>query len=268
MIKTPLSLLLTAGLALPAAAAKTPKPAKSPAPVSISTSLPFALPLFPPTTAAITVPLAIERFAQFDRQMRTLTAVFRQSVRSDDTGQTQAAEGTFAYRKDNLLRLEHRLPDPQTLVCDGSRVWVWRPANGQVIRSTLEDWKRSQPLAQGLLDFGNYAGLLKRYDVSVGTVSAAGPDGHRGFSLVLKPLSRPRQDKAGDFTLTLRLSTRDFFPFDSELRVGGVTAHSVFADVRFNPELPETLFRFSPPPDADVLDFPASPPLRESSPPR
>ena len=216
-----------------------------------------ALPLYPATTGEITVPLVIERFERFDRDLRTLSGAFRQSVRSDDTGQTQAVAGTLAYRKKDRLRIEHLSPEAQTLVCDGSRVWVWRPANGQVIRSKLAQWKRSQPLAQGLLDFGNYAELLKRYDVALATVSAPGADGHRSLALALKPL--PASGRGGDFLLTLRLSTRDFFPFDSELRVGAVSAHTVFSDVRFNPELPETQFQFSPPPGADVLDFPASP---------
>ena len=213
-------------------------------------------PLLPPTTAPITVPWAIDQFERLDSAMTTLSASFAQSIRSEDAGQTQAAEGTFAYRKKGLLRIEHLAPQAQTLVCDGARVWVWRPADGQVIRASLEDWKKSQPLAQGLLDFGNYAKLLRRYEVSIGTVSAAQSDGHRLFSLVLKP----RRSREGNFTLTLRLSTRDFFPFDSELRAGSVSARTIFTHVRFNPDLPGTLFTFTPPPGADVLDFPVSSP--------
>jgi outer membrane lipoprotein carrier protein len=210
------------------------------------------LPLYPATTEAITVPLVLERFERFDRDLRTLSAAFRQSVHSEDTGQTQAVAGTLAYLKKDRLRIEHRTPEAQTLVCDGSRVWVWRPANGQVIRSKLEAWKKSQPLAQGLLDFGDYAELLKRYDVTLATVSAPAADGHRSLALNLKP-----RGPGGDFLLTLRLSTRDFFPFESELRVGSISARTVFTDVRFNPELAQTQFQFTPPAGADVLDFPA-----------
>ncbi len=206
--------------------------------------------LLAPTTATITVPLAIEQFEQLDRSMMTLSAQFTQSV------QGQTAQGTFSYRKKDLLRIEHLLPEKQTLVCDGKRVWVWRPANGQVLRSSLADWKRSQPLAQALLDFGNYAKLLRRYEVSIGTVAAPQPDGHRTFTLVLKPHSSAE----GDFLLTLRLSTRDFFPFESELRAGSVVTRTTFSALRFNAELPDALFRFTPPPGADILDFPVSAP--------
>jgi outer membrane lipoprotein carrier protein len=214
----------------------------------------YALPLYPAATAEITVPLVLERFERFDAGLHTLSGEFRQSVHSQDTGQSQSVSGTLAYSKKDRLRIEHIAPEPQTLVCDGARVWVWRPANGQVIRSKLADWKKSQPLAQGLLDFGNYAGLLKRYDVSLATVSAPGADGHRSLALALRPLGTGR----GDFLLTLRLSTKDFFPFDSELRVGAVTARTSFSAIRFNPKLPDAQFQFRPPPGADVLDFPAA----------
>jgi len=220
---------------------------------------PFALPLYPPTTGEITVPLVAERFASFERDLRTLSAAFRQSVSSNGTGQAQSVAGTFAFAKGDRMRIEHRTPDPQTLVCDGSRVWVWRPANAQVIRAQLKAWKKSQPLAQGLLDFGGYTALFKRYQVTIATVSAPGPDGQRSLALALKPRSEPGRPEGDSYTLTLRLSTRDFFPSESELRMGEMTARTVLSDVRFNPDLPETLFQFQPPAGADVLDYPAAP---------
>ncbi|MCX5794414.1 MAG: outer membrane lipoprotein carrier protein LolA [Elusimicrobia bacterium] len=257
-----LAALLVMSLALPSAAAtkgKRPRSKAGAPEVAVSTpSAGTSLPLYPATTETLTVPLVLERFERFDRDLRALSAAFLQSVRSEDTGQTQMVAGTLAYGKKDRLRIEHRTPEAQTLVCDGSRVWVWRPANGQVIRSKLEEWKRSQPLAQGLLDFGNYADLLKRYDVTLSTVSAPDADGHRNLALDLKPRARAG-GPGGDFLLTLRLSTRDFFPIDSELRVGSVSARTVFSEVRFNPELPQTQFQFTPPAGADVLDFPASP---------
>jgi outer membrane lipoprotein carrier protein len=248
-----LTALFALSLALPAAATPAEKGKGSSAPIVAPAT---SLPLYPATTEAITVPLVLERFERFDRDLRTLSASFRQAVHSEDTGQVQAVSGTLAYGKKDRLRIEHKTPEVQTLVCDGSKVWVWRPANGQVIRTKLDEWKRSQPLAQGLLDFGNYADLLKRYDVTIATVSAPAADGHRSLALELKPRMAP--GSGGDFLLTLRLSTRDFFPYESELRVGSVSARTTFSEVRFNPELPQTQFRFTPPAGADVLDFPSA----------
>ncbi|MDD5655703.1 MAG: outer membrane lipoprotein carrier protein LolA [Elusimicrobia bacterium] len=237
------ALLLAAVLAAGARAAPAPTAAE-------------AIPLQPPTTGPITVDLVVERLESLDSRMRSLSAAFVQSVRSEASGSTQVVSGTFAYRKKNLMRIEHLVPDRQTLVCDGTKVWVWRPANDQVVRSSLEAWKKSQPLAQGLLDFGNYAQLLKRYDVSVATVSAPDARGYREIALALSPRAPQRRD-AGTFGLTLRLSTRDFFPRETELRLDGTSARTVFSDVRFNPRQPDDLFRFAPPAGADILDFPS-----------
>ncbi|MBI3554593.1 MAG: outer membrane lipoprotein carrier protein LolA [Elusimicrobia bacterium] len=206
------------------------------------------LPLLPPPTGPITVELVTKRFEEFDLAVNTLSADFRQVVRWDESGVQQAVEGSLEFHKPNLLRIEHRLPENQTIVADGIWLWVWRKDNNQVVQTKLEDWKKSEPVAQGLLDFGNYAQLLKTYEVSVGSVSAPGADGHRAFDVVLRP-----KEKSAPFTLTMRVSTADFFPTQTELRVGGVLVRSIFSALRYNPELAESRFQFTPPADADVF---------------
>lgn len=225
--------------------ARTPKAA---APM-VSSPTASALPLLAPTTAPLTLPLIFERFEDIDRGLKSLSADFRQFVRWDDSGLTQALEGSVEYRKPDLLRLEHRLPEAQTIVSDGLWLWMWRRATNQVIQTRLEDWRKSEPLAQGIMDFGNYAGLLRSYEVALASSSPL-PDGHRRVELLLTPRGK---DKKSDFALRLRLSTRDFFPADAELRVGQVLIHSLLEKVRLNPEIPEGRFRFSPPEGADVF---------------
>lgn len=249
-----LLLLLLLIAPTPGAAAARPKrekprkeiPAPVPAP-QVSSETAQSLPLFAPTTGPVTVPLILERFEEFDRRMQTLAADFRQSVRVENSGVAQTLEGSLEYKKPNRLHLEHRLPEPQTLVADGVWLWIWRRSTNQVIQTRLEEWKKSEPLAQGIMDFGGYAELLKRYEVSIATVSTPDSEGHRKVELVLRP-----KEKA-DFLLRLRLSTKDFFPADAELRAGQMSVHSLFEKIRFNPELPESRFQFSPPPGADVF---------------
>jgi outer membrane lipoprotein-sorting protein len=206
------------------------------------------LPLLAPPTGPITVELVTRRFEQFDTTVNTLSADFRQVVRWDESGVQQAVEGSLEFHKPNLLRIEHRLPENQTIIADGNWLWVWRKETNQVVQTKLEDWKKSEPVAQALLDFGNYAQLLKTYSVAIGTVSAPGADGHRSFEVVLKPKDKPAQ-----FTLTMRLSTADFFPAQTELRVGGVLVRSLFTGIRYNPALKDSRFQFTPPADADVF---------------
>ena len=213
--------------------------------------VPTAMPLLPAPTQAITVPLIVERFEGLDQSMKSLSADFRQTVRWEQTGMSQSVVGTLEFRKPDLLRLQHKQPEAQTLVSDGTWLWIYRESTNQAIKTSFSEWKKSEPMAQGLLDFGNYAGLLRTYDVSIATMSAPGPDGHRSLTLSLKPHNTA---SGKDFRLYLTMSTRDFFPADTELRAGGAVVASHFSNIRYNSILPDTRFQFTPPPGADVFD--------------
>jgi outer membrane lipoprotein-sorting protein len=160
-------------------------------------------------------------------------------------------EGDVSFKKPDLLRLVHRIPEPQTVVSDGTWLWVFRHSTKQVIQTRLDAWRKSEPLAQGLMDFGKSADLLTRYDATLSTVTAPGADGYRRFEVTLKPKDKKSGD--ADFDLVLKASEKDYFPAEAVLRVGRARIRSLFENVRYNPELPDAEFRFSPPKDADVF---------------
>ncbi len=216
------------------------------APTVSTTTLRAAL-LAPPT-APITLDLIIRRLEESDIKLTTLAADFRQVVHWDESGVSQAVEGSLKFHKPNLLRIEHRLPESQIIVADGLWLWIWRRGENQVVQTRLEEWKKSEPVAQGLLDFGNYAQLLKNYTVAIATISAPQADGHRSLEVTLHPKDTPEQ-----FSLTLKMSTRDYFPSQTELRVGQVRVSSLFSHLRYNPAILDSDFKFTPPPDADVF---------------
>jgi outer membrane lipoprotein carrier protein len=225
---------------------------KKTAAVAVATSTEaYSLPLLPPPTVPISVPYVVERFEALDKNLSTLEADFRQFVHWDDSGMAQTVEGSLDFKKPDGLRLQHKLPEAQTVVSDGTLLWIYRPSTNQVIKTRLDEWKKSEPMAQGLLDFGNYAGLLKTYDAEISSQTAPGADGQRDVWLRLKP---KQKSAGGDFVLTLKLSTRDFFPADTELRAGTVSVHSIFSNIKYNPPQPDSRFRFTPPPGADVFE--------------
>lgn len=238
--------------------AKPPKSSAKPAagPVAISTaSTGTELTAYAPSTAPVTLQLIAQRFAETDAKIVTLKAAFRQTVRMDGSDVVQTVEGDIIFKKPDLLRLTHRIPEAQTVVSDGTWLWVYRNSTNQVIQSRLEAWRKAEPLAQGLLDFGKSADLLERYSAAITTVSAPGADGHRTFTLTLKPKTAPKNADS-DFVLTLKASTRDFFPGDATLSVGRAVIRSLFESVRLNPEVPEKTFQFTPPADADLFKSP------------
>lgn len=251
-------------LALPLSA-QAKKAGKKNAPaakaVVVSTaSLGTELVAYAASTAPVTLDLISARFAEVDARMNSLKASFRQFVRMEGSDTVQSVEGDVQFLKPDFMRLTQRLPEPQTVVSDGARLWVYRPSTNQVISTRLEDWRRSEPLAKGLLDFGRSADLLKRYDAVLSTVSAPGADGQRTFTVTLTPRPEARKSSGADFELKLTASTKDFFPGDAVLRVGQVSIHSVFSALRLNPEFPAQAFRFTPPPGADVFTTPSPKP--------
>lgn len=237
------------------------KPAKKTAPAAAKIAVSSAaagteLTAYAPSTAPITIQLIAQRFAETDAKINTLKATFRQSVRMEGSDVVQTVEGDVVFKKPDLLRLTHRVPEPQTVVSDGTWLWVYRNSTNQVIQSRLDAWRKSEPLAQGLLDFGKSADMLARYETALTTVTAPGPDGHRSFTLTLKPKAADKKEEASDFVLTLKADTKYFFPGDATLRVGRAVIRSLFEGVRLNPALPEESFKFTPPADADLFKSP------------
>ena len=252
--------LLLAALALAPSAAFAKPSAKKSAKVAVSTAAAGAeLPSYAASTAPLTLDVIAARFAELDGKMVTLRADFSQFARMDGSDTVQQVEGDVLFKKPDLMRLTHRLPEKQTVVSDGSWLWVYRPSTNQVIQTNLDAWRKNEPLAKGLLDFGRSADLLKRYAAAISTVSAPGADGYRTFIVALTPKPADRASADADFTLTLKASTRDFFPYETALRVGRATIRSTFANVRLNPDLPDESFRFTPPAGADVFTSPSRP---------
>lgn len=238
-------------LASPALAAK--KGPKEPAPKpAVSTAAAGAeLTAYAPSTAPLTVEYIAARFAESDARITTLKTSFRQFVRLEGSDTVQSVEGEVSFKKPDLIRLVHKIPEPQTVVSDGTYLWVHRDSTNQVIQTRLETWRKSEPLAQGVLDFGASAGLLARYDTVLSTFSAPGPDGHRTFELRLTP-----KKSADEFVLTLKSSTKHFFPAEATLKIGRASIRSLFENVRLNPELPAQTFQYTPPADADLFKSP------------
>ena len=113
------------------------------------------------------------------------------------------------------------------------------------VGKVFDRWRKARILA-----------TAERYAAAVTSVSAPGADGHRTFSVTLTPKPGKRASGDADFTLTLKASTKDFFPYDASLRVGRAGIRSTFENVRINPGFASETFHFSPPADADVFAAP------------
>src|SRR5208282_2876334 len=99
----------------------------------------------------------IAHFQEIDKNLQSLSARFEQSLTMSDAGISQHVEGSFQYLKPDHIHLEHSKPERQTIVSDGNTIWIYRVDQNQVIKSSLADWKKSDPVINNLLDVGNYS---------------------------------------------------------------------------------------------------------------
>ncbi|MEI7528352.1 MAG: outer membrane lipoprotein carrier protein LolA [Elusimicrobiota bacterium] len=245
--------------ALPAAAQKAPavkkaaQPAKKAAAVALSTAAPaVAVATAAPAAQPPAVNAAAERAKRtlanleaWDAKLETLKADFTQEINFKEAGLKQSVEGTLQYSKPNLLRIEHTKPPAQLVVTDKTDIWIYKPADKQVVRTTWDAWRRTQDQNfSGILDFGNYSTLAAKNNAVV-------PEGEKDglVTLVLTPRS------GSSYELTLRLSAADYFPVEAELAVDSTVITTRLRKVEKNGAIAKEIFSFSPPKGAEVLEF-------------
>jgi outer membrane lipoprotein carrier protein len=195
--------------------------------------------LLAPTASAQGAADAVARVDAYLASLKTLSATFNQVVRSRDDQIADRASGTLSLSRPDRFRWDYQQPYLQTIVADGRRLWLYDSDLGQV---TVRD------LEQGL---GSTPAML---------LSGAGKVGEAFVSVSVQQQGdwtwcrlRPKQD-GSDFEQVSLAFDRSGELAAMELRdkLGQATVIE-FGAVRRNPPLDERLFRFEPPPGADVI---------------
>jgi chaperone LolA len=187
---------------------------------------------------------ALRRVQERYDQTRTLTADFRQTVESPTLAGGLASSGTVAFEKPNRMRWNYAPPEEQLIVGDGETLWVYQPAEKQVLRAPLREAFQTATPVTFLAGLGrvqrDFRAALEREE----------PD-----RWVLRLV--PRQDTGLG---TLHLTVRRADGAVEEARITdplGTTTRIAFSNERRNQPLDPALFRFTPPPGVDVVRPPA-----------
>jgi chaperone LolA len=175
---------------------------------------------------------------------RTLTADFRQTVESPTLASPLESRGTVAFEKPNRMRWDYAKPDEQVIVGDGETLWIYQPAEKQVIKAPLDKAFQASTPVTFLAGLGrvdrDFEATLER------------EEGERWLLRLV-----PRQDTGIG---TLRLAVRKKDASIDEARITdplGTTTRIAFSNERRNVALDGALFRFSAPPGVDVVRPPA-----------
>ncbi|MGH8413779.1 MAG: outer membrane lipoprotein chaperone LolA [Gammaproteobacteria bacterium] len=196
-----------------------------------ATFLPLAAHAVQPDTA-------IRQMQSFLKNVHSLKANFTQVVLDANLQQVKKSVGTLIIKRPDRFRWNYATPNKEIIVADGKRVWIYDVELQQVTVKPLNGTLAASPAV--LLSGSN--------DVSK--------------SFTVKDLGKENGlDWVG---LTPKVADTDF----ENVKLGfkgnnvsvmelndalGNTTRITFSHLVLNPALPDSLFRFTPPPGADVI---------------
>lgn len=171
-------------------------------------------------------------------QTTTARARFAQMVLDKNLKMLQQATGTMQFSRPGKFRWEYDKPFEQTIVSDGSRVWLYDKDLNQVTVRRLDRALGSSPAA--LLAGSNE--IEKSY-----TLNALGAqDGLDWLEAV------PRTQDTAFERIRLGFGKNGLEAMELRDQFGQVTVIK-FSTIERNAKLPPDVFRFTPPKGADVI---------------
>lgn len=100
---------------------------------------------------AIALPLHAQTARQqldgFARGLKTASASFQQVVTGPNGENVQSAQGLLQMKSPNLFRWEYSKPNPQLIVADGRKIWVYEPDLKQVTVKPQDALNQDNPLS-------------------------------------------------------------------------------------------------------------------------
>src|ERR1700716_2406366 len=208
-------------------------------------------------TNSLDVKAIVARLQAKYRSARTLQAAFLE--RYTENGRVVRTEaGTAYFRRPGKMRWEYERPEKDLFLVDGKTAWFYVPADHTVTRvpaKQSEDLRTPLALLVGQMKISR---ICSRVDL------AAREKPLRQGDVVLQCAVRG-ENKSAPSTDSLGANGTDaiFFevaPDSGELarlivrQAGGVEVEFRFENWRFDPPIPEAMFRFQPPAGVAIVD--------------
>jgi outer membrane lipoprotein carrier protein len=220
----------------------------------------FVLFLLPPTGRNEAGELASRMEARY-RSARTLQATFLE--RYAENGSVLRSEaGTAYFRRPGKMRWEYERPEKDLFLVDGKTAWFYVPADHTVTRVPA---KQSEDLRTPL---ALLAGEMKISRICARVELADAEKPLREGDAVLRCRVRGEKKDAAnadrpDSVLGANGSDAIFFEISRDTgelarlivrQAGGVEVEFRFENWRFDPPIPETMFRFEPPAGVAIVN--------------
>ena len=181
---------------------------------------------------------SLERFKSFVRDTQSARADFEQKVYERSGKLTQESKGSFVFQRPGLFRWIYAKPVDQVIVGDGQRVWIHDRDLNQVTVRKLSNALGSTPAAL----LAGSADIEKAFELS----DAGAKDGFEWLE------AKPREREAGFERVRLGFDAEGLRAMELYDHFGQRTVLRFF-NLRRNPKVDKSEFRFEPPKGTDVL---------------
>jgi outer membrane lipoprotein carrier protein len=182
---------------------------------------------------------AVDALREFAREAKTGRAAFTQVVTSPDGTKTKTSSGSFEFARPNRFRFAYTRPYEQTIVGDGTKLWLYDVDLQQVTVRPMDQ-------ALGVTPVALLAGGALEQDFELKAQAAA--DGLEWVQATAR-----RKDESIGFT-SLRVGFRGTMLAAIELVDSfGQRSRLTFSDVATNVPASPDAFRFTPPKGVEVL---------------
>lgn len=188
-------------------------------------------------------PLSVNEITQKiqDAQDSATSVEMRIETNMKDTlsGQEKHFRGTVQLKSPDKVFVHYEKPDEQFLYIVGNAMRMFVPVQNTVY---TQDAGKGQPFYLGV------GRALKKY-VKVSRVSITKDNGDEVVLLFI-----PNDDKQGFDRMKVSIHKKDWWPYQMEMETPSVLAKAEFKDLKFNQDMPDSLFKFTPPKDAEVVE--------------
>jgi outer membrane lipoprotein carrier protein len=181
---------------------------------------------------------AVERFKSFVRSTQSARADFEQKVHDRNGKLTQESKGSFVFQRPGRFRWTYAKPVDQVIVGDGERVWIHDRDLNQVTVRKLSRALGSTPAAL----LAGSADIEKAFELA----DAGAKDGLEWLE------AKPREREAGFERVRMGFDAEGLRAMELVDHFGQTTMLR-FSNLRRNPKVDKSAFRFEPPKGTDVL---------------
>jgi len=199
----------------------------------------------PAENSAVVLDKVIKRVQEAYKGINTLQADFSQSVLLGATSRPRVDTGKLEMKKGGLMRWDFERPSQRHFISDGKTLWVYNPAEKQVMKTSLRAGA-SRTALNFLFGLGQ---VMNDFVPSLGTEKAYQKPGADTLQLL------PKESLGTIKKLTILVDRKDGMVREAYLHdpMGTVT-HVVFSNMKVNGPIDDTRFKFEVPAGVEVFE--------------